>query len=104
MFKRIERKDFLSMKEFQEAFRDWLYQRQWSLDIDWRDAEHKSCSHRPTGNWKLQGYGHYQGADSVYRYYASFRCTKCGIMVQFNQQEYFEDEQPTPVVRHVIVP
>jgi hypothetical protein len=104
MYQRKERKDFLSMKEFEEGFRAWLSTRGWSLSIDWRDMEHKSCEHKPTGSWKLKGYGYYQAADWKYRYYASFRCPKCGIMVQFNQQEFFEDEQPTPITRMVIVP
>jgi len=104
MTMRKTRKDFLSMKEFEEGFRDWLDKHGWNLSIDWRDAEHKSCSHTPTGNWKLQGYGHYEAADWLWRNYASFRCTKCHMMVQFNQ--VFTDEgQPANIVsRYVIVP
>jgi len=101
---RKTRKDFLSMKDFEQSFQQWLMDHGWSLTIDWRDQEHKSCSRRPTGNWKLQGYGHYEAADWHWKNYASFRCTKCGIMVQFNQNYAEEDQDAQPVTRMVIVP
>jgi len=100
----MTRKDFLSMKEFQEGFMAWLDDHGWSLSIDWRDAEHKSCAHQPHGNWKLQGYGMYEATDWICKNYASFRCTKCGMMVQFNQNYYSDDGKPMPVSRLVIVP
>jgi hypothetical protein len=104
MAMRNSRKDFPSMKEFGEGFEQWLIDRQWSLNINWMDQKHHACKHSPSGNWKLQGYGHYEAADYTWRNYASFRCTKCGIMVQFNQVFSDDDQAKQPVQRLVIVP
>jgi hypothetical protein len=92
------------MKEFEEGFAQWLRERGWSLSINWSDAEHKACTHNPHGNWKLKGYGYYQAADWQHRYYASMRCTKCGMMVQFNQIATDENQDAQPVQRLVVVP
>jgi len=101
---RKTRKDFLSMKEFQEGCEFWLREHHWSHTFDWHDAEHKSCPHRPTGNWKLQGYGHYEATDWKWKNYVSFRCTKCGTMVQFTQDFSEGDQERMPIQRLVIVP
>ena len=92
------------MKEFQEGFRAWIEQHGWSLTIDWHDAEHKACAHTPHGNWRLQGYGHYEASDWIWKNYASLRCSKCGMMVQFNQQFSDKAQETFPVTRMVIVP
>lgn len=104
MIERIERKNFPSMKEFEDGFRQWRIERGWSENIEWSDALHKRCDHCPQGTWRLKGYGHYQAADWQYRYYASFRCSKCGIMVQFNQVCVAENQDAQPIHRLVIVP
>jgi len=104
MAMRKTRKDFLSMKEFQDGFDQWLRDKGWSLQLSWDDAEHKACSHHPTGNWKLQGYGHYEASDWNWKNYASFRCTKCGMMVQFSQNFSEGNQAAEPVNRYVIVP
>lgn len=101
---RNTRKDFLSMKEFEEGLRDWMFQNGWSFDHDWNNAPHKACSHTPGGNWKLQSYGHYEASDWLWRNYVSYRCNKCGMLVQYNQV-FAEDGQPLNAIsRLVIVP
>lgn len=104
MSMRKTRKDFLSMKEFQEGLASWLEEKGWSPGIYWHDAEHKACNHHPVGNWKLQGYGHYEASDWTWKNYVSFRCTRCGMMVQFNQDYSEEKQSDKPVTRLVIVP
>lgn len=61
--------------------------KEWGWPDKWfRDEErHKDCPCVPKGNWVVQGGGFYQSSDWYWRRYISYRCPKCGWMVQVDQ-------------------
>lgn len=95
----------LSLKEKREGLSQWLFERNWPTDILLDGKKHDTC--RPgqlPGNWKLIGYGVYIGNDWHNHQYVGFRCTRCGMMVQFNWTEPNEGETPEPIKKIEVIP
>lgn len=101
---RFERKGFLSMKDMQEAYLQWLDDFGWSREYAWDSKPHAACAKTPGGKWILKGFGHYLAADWNHRLYQSYRCSKCGMMVQHNQLCDADGKPQGLITRLVVVP
>jgi len=73
------------MAEMREATRARLLEWGWPEKYYRDELPHKACPSVPKGAWKVMSYGEYERADYIFCRYVSYRCPKCGWMVQVNQ-------------------
>lgn len=91
-------------RERGEGIDAFLKDNEWPPELNWDGKRHVSCSCHPEGNWTFQSMGEYLAADWTNKVFLSYRCSRCGIMVQYNQTLPEDGSAPMPPQRLVIIP
>lgn len=97
-------KAFLDGKNRIEAYLNFLRERNWPDTLAWNGQKHVACKAKRQGQWKVSGWGFYQGSDWQWRWYVGHRCTTCGTMVQHQQAADETGEPLEELQRRVFVP